>query len=289
MLMFHRYAGLLPTVVLLVPAWAGPAAAQEKDSTLTARQLFYTERSKPAKPAPAAKPAPPANQAKNRTKSDSRPNTTPASPAAEAAPPQATADVAPFLGVRYSVLRLTAESRLQEVNPDGVFRSGDRIKVKVTPNSKGYLYVVHQGTSGNWDVLFPTAAFRQGSNAVERLESLTVPEGEYDFTFDEKTGTERLFLVLSAQPERDLDALIYSLKGGGKAGSERVLMAESRPVIPASGIERFRSSLVSRDLKVDRRPTAPSSSKREEAVYVVNASDSKDSQRVVAEIALRHQ
>jgi hypothetical protein len=186
------------------------------------------------------------------------------------------------------VLRLTGDSRLEEVNPDGIFRSGDRIKVKVTPNSHGYLYVVQQGSSGNWNVLFPAAGYRHGSNAVERLEAVSVPEGDYDFTFDEKTGTERLFVVLSAQPERDLDGLIYSLKGGG-AGGQRTLLAANRPVIPAEGIEKLRSGLVSRDLKIERRPAMQSSSKLEEAVYVVNASSSKDSQRVVAEISLRHQ
>jgi hypothetical protein len=60
-------------------------------------------------------------------------------------------------------------------------------------------------------------------------------------------------------------------------------------VIPAEGLEKLRSGLVSRDLKIERRPAMQSSSKLEEAVYVVNASSSKDSQRVVAEISLRHQ
>jgi hypothetical protein len=124
---------------------------------------------------------------------------------------------------------------------------------------------------------------------VERLEAVSIPEGEYDFRFDEKPGTERLFVVLSSQPERDLDALIYSLKGA-QGGGPRVLVAGVRPpAIPAGGIERLRSGLVSRDLKVERRPAAASSSTREEAVYIVNASGSGSSGRVVAEISLRHE
>jgi hypothetical protein len=274
-------------VALLGLGCALTLRAQDAESTLTARQLFYTERPKPAKPVAGTPktvaPTPAPAQVKRRA--ETKP---PSAPVQDAAP-SAAPEVAPYLGLRYSVLQLMSNSRLEEVNPDGVFRSGDRIKVKVTPNSKGYLYVVHQGSSGNWDVLFPSSGFRQGSNAVERLEALTVPEGDYDFTFDEKTGTERLFVVLSAQPERDLDSLIYSLKGGAQAGGQRTMMAANHPVIPAEGIEKFRSALVSRDLKVDRRPSVPSSARREEAVYVVNASASKGSPRVVAEIALRHQ
>lgn len=281
--MFPRFESAARWVALCGISCGLTAIAQPAESALTARQLFYTERPKPATRVPTApKPAAPAPGEAKR-----RPESKPAPPAAENTPPAPA--VAPYLGLRYSVLQLTGNSRLEEVNPDGVFRSGDRIKVRVTPNSSGYLYVVHQGSSGSWDVLFPSAGFRQGSNAVEKLEPLTVPEGDYDFAFDEKTGTERLFVVLSAKPEPDLDALIYSLKNGGGQASQRTMLAANHPVIPAAGIDRFRSALVSRDLRVDRRPAVQSSGKREEAVYVVNASASGDSSRVVAEIALRHQ
>jgi hypothetical protein len=193
------------------------------------------------------------------------------------------------VGLRYSVLEVSRDGRLNEVDPDRVFRAGDRIKVRITPNTDGYLYIVHQGSSGNWDVLFPSARTRQGNNAVTRLDTVMVPDGpDYDFAFDEKPGAERLFVVLSTAPEPDLDGLIYSIKGGGQAKGERVLLASSNVAIPASGMDRFRTGLVSRDLRVERRPQV-SASKREEAVYVVNASHSGENKRVVAEIVLKHQ
>ena len=254
------------------------AAQRENDSTLTPRQLFYTERTRPAKPQkPKEAPAKPAS---SPAKSEQ--------PPAPVAEPQKAAPPA-YVGLRYSVMQVREGGRLDEVDPDRVFRSGDRIKVKITPNSSGYLYIVHQGSSGNWDVLFPSARTRHGSNAVPRMETVMIPDGdEYDFTFDDKPGSERLFVVLSTAPEADLDSLIYSVRGGSAPKSERVMMASNSVSIPASGIDRFRSPLVARDLRVERRPQV-SAGKREEAVYVVNASHSGDNKRVVAEIVLKHQ
>lgn len=257
----------------------GVAAQAESDSSLTPRQLFYTERTRPAKPQ-RAKEAP----------RKSAPAEQKAQPSAATPPAETTGSPAPaYVGLRYSVMQVADGGRLDEVDPDRVFRAGDRIKVKITPNTGGYLYIVHQGSSGNWDVLFPSVRTNHGNNAVSRMQTVMIPDGdEYDFAFDNKPGAERLFVVLSTTPEADLDALIYSIKGGAAPKGERVMMASNNLSIPASGIEKLRSGLVARDLRVERRPQV-SGAKREEAVYIVNASHTGDNKRVVAEIVLKHQ
>ena len=123
------------------------------------------------------------------------------------------------LGVRYSVLKRDATNQFVEVDPDMRFRSGDRIRIQVKANTSGYLYVVAQGSSGSWQVLFPSAEVSGGSNQLEPGDTRQVPPGDRgQFVFDDQGGTEKLFLVLARQAEPDLDKLIYSM-GGAAPGA----------------------------------------------------------------------
>lgn len=280
--MVRMPAAIFVFASLLALSDTAVAAQAQAESSLTPRQLFYTERKTPAKPPRAKEPPRKSAPAPSQPKAERAP-----APAPE--PRQTEAPAPTYVGLRYSVMQVGDGGRLYEVDPDRVFRAGDRIKVKITPNTSGYLYIVHQGSSGNWDVLFPSARTRQGNNAVGRMETVMIPDGdEYDFAFDNKPGSERLFVVLSTVPEADLDALIYSIRGGSASKGERVMLASNSVTIPASGIDRFRTGLVARDLRVERRPQV-SAAQREEAVYVVNASQTGDNKRVVAEIVLKHQ
>ena len=72
-------------------------------------------------------------------------------------------------------------------------------------NTSGYLYVVMQGSSGTWKLLFPSAEVAGGSNLVRKGESRQIPSGDKgQFVFDEQAGNEKLFIVLTRQPEPDL-------------------------------------------------------------------------------------
>ncbi len=71
------------------------------------------------------------------------------------------------LGVRYTILKREGADSV-EVAPDAVFRSGDRIRLRVEVNGSGYLYIVHRGSSGVWKPLFPSPETAGGDNRVER-------------------------------------------------------------------------------------------------------------------------
>jgi len=202
----------------------------------------------------------------------------------EKAPEPGQAVTAPRLGIRYSILQLSGD-KLEEVDPEKVFRSGDRVQLKVESNEGGYLYLVLCGSEGEWKLLFPSSKIADGDNRVRARTPLTVPGGdERDFVFDDKPGTEMIYLVLSKQPEPDLDLLIYSLQQSG--GGVRTLRADNRFKIPEQPLERMR--LASRGMAVESRRTSVRlpDRERENAVYVVVA-DLRNS-RVVTEIPLKH-
>ncbi|MCC6539538.1 MAG: DUF4384 domain-containing protein [Bryobacterales bacterium] len=241
------------------------------------------------------------------------PKTAPASPAVAVAPQPEPAAAAPRrpsvpvinagrvpLGLRYAILREDGVNGV-EVAPTTRFKSGDRIRLKVQSNSDGYLYIVSQGTSGAWQVVFPTKNRRNGSNRMKAGE-----EESWNFRFSGKPGVEKLFAVLSRTPEADLDSLLYDLSGvpspdGVKraaatpAGPAPLLMAGNLTVSDPL-VNRLRTSYT-RDLVLEEvgdatasaaAAAAPEEKSGERAIYVVNRTNGPDS-RVVADIKLIHE
>lgn len=299
-----------PTFALLIVA-ASFSFAQDASRQLTARELFYAATQPPATPAAAA-PATP----KAPPKVTPRPPRTPAKPVEIAraddkpSPPSQAAGAgvqvspaaphtAPMpaagqpLGLRINVLRYNPDGKDTEVLPDAVFHSGDRIRLKIEPNARGFLYVVNQGASGTWTALFPSSEIADGDNHVESMRPCVVPPGKHVFTFDATAGKENLFVVFSRQPVADFEDLIYSLKGGGKKAAapdfgtrpEKTLITATN--IGDKAIDHLRHAYA-RDLIIETVNTGTPEGTQDTAVYVVNPTGSADS-RVVADIKLVHE
>jgi hypothetical protein len=287
-------------------------AAAQNEKKLTARELFYTPIAE-AKPvasakAPASKPAAkpvsntpkhdPQVSAKRQGKNPAEAPTNPSSILQQVSLTSETAGIP--LGLRYSLLKQNAEGEYVEVAPDTAFRSGDKIKLSIESNDAAYLYIVQQGSSKVWNVLFPNGDTDNGTNQVERGHRYTIPAGGR-FTFDEQPGTERLFVVLSRKAEPDLERMIYDLSGKkslspaaspAAAPTEeprpKMMIAQSR--IDDSLVNRLRGQMISRDLvfeKVSDDRPAPSG-RKEKAMYY-GTQDRTAGARIVIDLHLRHQ
>ena len=104
----------------------------------------------------------------------------------------------PNAGLKYRILRQGRAGEAVEVDPDTVFRSGDRIRLGFEPNIDGFLYVIQEGTSGRWSMLFPHPQMQSGRNDVVRFEEVAIPPGGW-FRFDDNPGTERILVYLSRE------------------------------------------------------------------------------------------
>jgi hypothetical protein len=199
------------------------------------------------------------------------------------------------LGLRYSFLKQQGNGTV-EVDTATMFRSGERIRLTVESNDSAYLYLVLLGSSGKWSVLFPSSQIAGGNNHIEPGHRYTIP-AQHWFAFDDQVGEEKLFILLSRQPQEDLEELIYSLQKAPGAqspaepaktpGGEKLLMAQALPVDDEL-IGRLREAVYARDLvfeKVD--DTEAAGSQGEKAVYIVNRTGDDDS-RVVADVTLVH-
>jgi hypothetical protein len=246
--------------------------AQEKSG---ARDMYFgglegaprpAVRARPAPPKPVAKPTQPA-----AIKTHPTPDVAPAVPVINAARSP--------LGLRYAILKMTGVDAV-EVPPSTTFHSGDRIQLRIQANTDGYLYVVTQGSSGAWQVTFPKKSGNQGSNRVKAGEDHTSI-----FRFDSKPGVEKLFVVLSRVPERDLDSVIYSLQGApSPATAKDPVMLAGNLTVGDPLVSRLRNSYT-RDMILEE-VAAPDTPER--AIYVVNKATGPGA-RVVADIKLTHE
>ena len=305
---------------LLVAAAIAPGQEQKR---LTARELFYTpvtETRPAAAPkkstsTPVAKEEPARAAATKPQPKPPRSSTTPVrdpgEPAYRASEKAAkdgvepavvrvsteTEIVGPPLALRYSLLRMNADGEYVEVDPETVFRSGDKIKVAVESNDTGYLYIAHQGSSSSWMPLFPNQDTEAGDNRVRRNRRYVVP-GTGRFYFDEQPGNERIMIVLTREPVTDLEKLIYDLNKGSRAPSPaRTPAANTAPklLIASNGIDnsvvdRVRSQMLSRDLVYERvtEDKAKTSGRSEKAMYVA-VPDQTAKARLVVDLNLKHQ
>lgn len=222
--------------LMMVAAFSGVIWAQ--DSGLKARELFYT---------------PP-------------PDAAPVKKGKKAAAPVVNVP----LGLRYSVMKRDADGKFVEVDQDATFHSGDRIRLDVDTNATAYLYVLMQGSGGNWRLLFPSPDVDGGNHRIEKGVSQQIP-----LVFDEPSGTERLLLELSRQSDADLDKLIANATVGGDV------------------VSRLREQVKSRDLVIEKvdemslKYDGTNDVKTEKATYVVNPSRADDA-RLAVDVALKH-
>ncbi|HYU79042.1 MAG TPA: serine/threonine-protein kinase [Vicinamibacterales bacterium] len=173
-------------------------------------------------------------------------------------------------GLRYRLVQQSPDGAEIDVDPaTTTFRSGDRVRFAFESNIDGYLYVVQQGSSGRWTVLFPHLDINGGKNAVRRLSRYQVPPEDW-FRFDANPGTEQVFVFLSREPYSQLP------------GFERPVTKTE--TVTASIVEALQETVRSRDLVLEKdRPQGRSPS---QATYVVNRTEVGKS--VVASISLTH-
>jgi hypothetical protein len=177
------------------------------------------------------------------------------------------------LGLRYSLLKQVRDNQVEEVTADTIFHSGDKVRISIESNDSAYLYVIQQGSSGCWKLLFPSKEISGSRSTIEKGAVLQIPAREAWFAFGGSPGVEKIYLFLSRRPEPDL---------------EKMLQRSDKDLDPAS-LEKatgtIRSEVLSaRDL-VFEKPTGGRSG--DKAGYVVDPTGKAES-RVVVDLNLTH-
>lgn len=93
-----------------------------------------------------------------------------------------------YVGISYELLLLTDDGQIKKVSKNRVFRSGERIIMRVMTNRSGNLKIYNVGPTGNTNVLY--------DDFVDAYTVQQVPKGS-NFRFVGDPGTETLLIMLS--------------------------------------------------------------------------------------------
>jgi hypothetical protein len=279
---------------LVVIGCATVSVALAQDGTLTdtprAREAFlaYRKQEPPAAPSSSTRQTPTAPGRGQTAATVSASASTGNSTGRVAAAPDP--ETAP-LALRFKILQeIPAGNGFEEVDGDKIFSSGDHIRMVLTVNQPVYVYVAQRGTSGKWEVLYPSANSSASNYISNGYEDIQLPQGDRAWNFKGDPGMEHLFVAVSRQKIADLQESV-----------EKASPAEVRPLQPGTrpnnepstqfAKSQFKEDVVtrllrSRDLDFHKYDS-PAGGLVEHAVYFAN--ENNPTAPVVAEFKLRHQ
>jgi hypothetical protein len=110
-----------------------------------------------------------------------------------------------------TTLDLTRDGQTSSVEPNQEFKSGDRVKLRYTTSTDGYVYWLAKMSSGKYSVLFPNNQTGM-DNLVKKNEEHTVPV-KGSFRFDDKPGTETLLMVFAPDKIPELEQAVAEANG----------------------------------------------------------------------------
>ena len=230
------------------------ATAQDED----VRGAFLTSRpkEKPASTGTSAKPSRRRPKTSVGANKPSKPDKTPAKPpttGSSSTPSEASTPVnAPRLGVGLTLFMRDSNGLAVRVDPDHVFRKGDRVRVLLETNADGYLYIFNTTDDGPATMIYPDADLDEAGNYVqahvpfEIPTSLAAEERLRWFAFDEVAGTEHLFFVFTREPLSGIpieDELIALCRGA----------KESCPVKPNTEVWAVVQKELQQPFKTDKK------------------------------------
>lgn len=109
------------------------------------------------------------------------------------------------IAVSYSLLLEGDGTPAAAANPLRGFESGDGFRLRLQPRQECYAYVVVQRDEDDFRLLYPDPRSERGRNRLAKGEELTWPRQGW-LRLDEESGSERVYLILSAEQILELEA-----------------------------------------------------------------------------------
>lgn len=110
------------------------------------------------------------------------------------------------LGLGVTLFMRDSNGLAVRVDPDHVFRKGDRVRVLLESNTDGYLYIFNTTDDGPASMIYPDASLDEAGNYLQAHVPFEIPtslgaeERLRWFAFDDVAGTEHLFFVFTREP-----------------------------------------------------------------------------------------
>jgi hypothetical protein len=134
----------------------------------------------------------------------SKPDKTPNKPGPSS--PPSTPVNARRLGLGVTLFMRDSNGLAVRVDPEHVFRKGDRVRVLLETNTDGYLYIFNTTDEGPATMIYPDAELDEAGNYLQAHVPFEIPSSTSTderlrwFAFDQAAGTEHLFFVFTREP-----------------------------------------------------------------------------------------
>ncbi|HSB12595.1 MAG TPA: DUF4384 domain-containing protein [Blastocatellia bacterium] len=111
---------------------------------------------------------------------------------------------AALLTVQWHLLRRVDDNTTEEADPSKEFQTGDKVKLAITANQPGYLYIINKPEGKDGVLLFPDLRINNGQNRVFKDREYIIPSycadlGAKDcwFKMTPPAGTETMIVIFS--------------------------------------------------------------------------------------------
>lgn len=193
--------------------------------------------------------------------------------------------LAPLLTVQYRVLIKRADGTQGESSVASVFHVGDMLRLGVTANQNGYLYVIYQKEDQDGLVMFPDSRVNNGENYVAKNQEFILPPVNcpaadpnqcwYPVTND---PTKEFFIVVFSR-----DQIVDLPNSAG--GNDAVKSALASGVLKKEIIDAYMKSARMQDYKLYSRPANATSPGSRYAIWVTNTNRA-DNEEVIVRVPL---
>ena len=95
------------------------------------------------------------------------------------------------------VLEKKDGTSVRTVEPNYVFSAGDKIRFRLKSAVNGYLYVMNQGSSGQWQQLFPRDGIAQSRSVAAGKQYLVPASGSGWFQVTGPPGYDNVYFLIS--------------------------------------------------------------------------------------------
>jgi hypothetical protein len=82
---------------------------------------------------------------------------------------------APLLTLQYRLIKRGEGGVSGDTSPSTVFFTGDQVKIAITPNQDGYLYIINNTQGQDGQLVFPDSRINSGMNFVNKNTEYVVP------------------------------------------------------------------------------------------------------------------
>lgn len=193
-------------------------------------------------------------------------------------------EMSPLLTVQYRVLIRRPDGE-GETSPASVFHPDDQLRLGVTANQDGFLYVIYQKEGQDGLVMFPDSRVNSGENYVSKNKEFILPPVNCP-----AADTNECWYKVTADPTKEYFIVVFSRDQildlpNTAGGSEAVRTALASGVLKKEVIDSYVKSARMQDYKIYSRPARANSPFSRYAIWVTNTNRA-DNEEVIVRVPL---